>query len=186
MDTAAPPSIRTATRTGADSGADTPAHTPAHTPADSTADVRADLRAATRTGADDRVITTLAELCDLVRAGGTVYLRYSSGFATDCGGTSRDGESGLDLPGLSVNPLTPEAWWTRPLDDWLARQVCQYRHLAKEQERFPWVLTGECVGRGPDSEPLLARVVPLGRLHDDVLQEAGRVYDERFDAGNRP
>jgi hypothetical protein len=115
-----------------------------------------------------------------------VYLRYSCGFEADRDGTSSDGESGLDLPGLSVNPLTPEPWWTRPLGDWLARQVCQYRHLAEEEERFPWVLTGQCVGRGPDSEPLLTDVVPLGRLHEDLLQEAERVYGERFDTGNRP
>jgi hypothetical protein len=33
---------------------------------------------------------------------------------------------------------------------------------------------------------LLGDVKPLGRLHGDLLQEAGRVYDENFDTGNRP
>ncbi len=170
METAAPSRAETAHGTDRDTGTCT------------TTDSEAD----TGTDPGERVITTLDDLCNLVRDAGAVYLRYSSGFETDRGGTSRDGESGLDLPGLSVNPLTPERWWTRPLADWLARQICQYRHLAAEEERFAWVLEGECVGRGPDCEPLLADVVPLGRLHDDLLQEAGRVYDERFDAGNRP
>jgi hypothetical protein len=139
------------------------------------------------TGTDQRVIGTLSELADLVQSSETLYLRYSCGFEADQDSTSQDGESGLALPGLSVNPLTPEQWWTRPVEDWLARQICQYRHLAEEEEeRFPWVLTGTCVGRGPDCEPLLADVKPLGRLHESLLQEAGRVYDERFDTGNRP
>ena len=138
------------------------------------------------TGTDERVIGTLSELADLVQGAETLYLRYSCGFEADRGSTSEDGESGLALPGLSVNPLTPEQWWTRPLEDWLARQICQYRHLAEDEERFPWVLTGRCVGRGPDCEPLLADVKPLGLLHEDLLQEAERVYDERFDTGNRP
>ncbi|TKV29947.1 hypothetical protein FDK12_03440 [Arthrobacter sp. NamB2] len=137
-------------------------------------------------GADDRVIGSLEELAALVRGAETVYLRYSCGYEADRDSTSEDGESGLALPGLSVNPLTPEQWWTRPIEDWLARQICQYRHLAEDEERYPWVLTGSCVGRGPDCEPLLAEVEPLGRLHDGLLQEAERVYDERFDTGNRP
>ncbi|BBE22993.1 hypothetical protein MN0502_18760 [Arthrobacter sp. MN05-02] len=132
------------------------------------------------------MIGTIGELADLVQGSEPVYLRYSCGFEADRDSNSRDGESGLALPGLSVNPLTPERWWTRPLTDWLARQICQYRHLARDEERFPWVLTGSCVGRGPDCEPLLADVRPLGRLHEDLLQEAGRVYDENFDTGNRP
>jgi hypothetical protein len=172
MDTAAP------SRTGSEPGTDIRP--------DTEPDTDLDIEAGADPDTGERVIATLDELCELVEGPWTVYLRYSSGFEADRGGTSRDGESGLDLPGLSVNPLTPEQWWTRPLTDWLARQVCQYRHLAEEEERFPWVLRGRCVGRGPDSEPLLTDVVPLGRLHDDLLQEAGRVYDERFDTGNRP
>ncbi|WP_104118529.1 DUF6098 family protein [Arthrobacter sp. B1805] len=137
-------------------------------------------------GADDRVIGSLEELAALVQGAETVYLRYSCGYEADRDSASEDGESGLALPGLSVNPLTPEQWWTRPIEDWLARQICQYRHLAEDEERYPWVLTGSCVGRGPDCEPLLAEVKPLGQLHDGLLQEAERVYDERFDTGNRP
>lgn len=138
------------------------------------------------TCSDDRVIGTLEELADLVRTADTVYLRYSCGYEADRDSTSEDGESGLPLPGLSVNPLTPEQWWTRPLEDWLARQICQYLHLAEDEERFPWALTGSCVGRGPDCEPLLEDVRPLGRLHESLLHEAEHLYRERFDAGKRP
>jgi hypothetical protein len=138
------------------------------------------------TDTGSRVIGSLDELGKIVQGDEPVYLRYSCGFAADRDSTSKDGESGLTLPGLSVNPLTPEQWWTRPMRDWLARQICQYRHLAEEEDRFPWVLTGTCVGRGPDCEPLLTDVTPLGRLHDRLLHEAEKVYDERFDTGNQP
>ncbi len=90
------------------------------------------------------------------------------------------------MPGLSVNPLTPEPWWTRPLRDWLARQICQYEHLAEDGDRHAWVFTGTCVGRGPDCEPLLVEVTPVARLDPAVLRKAKRVYEEEFDAGNRP
>ncbi|KQN96756.1 hypothetical protein ASF21_15380 [Arthrobacter sp. Leaf234] len=135
---------------------------------------------------EERVVDSLEQLAGVVEDSGPVYLRYSCGFAADRTSTSRDGESGLTLPGLSVNPLTPEDWWTRPLEDWLARQICQYRHLAEQEERHAWILTGLPVGRGPDCEPLLTDVVPLGRISDRLLCEAGQVYDERFDAGNQP
>ncbi len=145
-----------------------------------------DAATATPAIADDQVIGTLGELSALVQVQDAVYLRYSCGYEADRDSTSEDGESGLALPGLSVNPLTPEQWWTRPVEDWLARQICQYLHLAKEEDRYPWVLTGTCVGRGPDCEPLLTDVVPLGRLHEELLQEAERLYGERFDTGKRP
>ncbi len=61
-----------------------------------------------------------------------------------------DTESGLDLPGLSVNPLHAEDWWVRPLEDWLARQVCQYKELRdKNPDRFAWALRGIEVGPVP-------------------------------------
>lgn len=137
-------------------------------------------------GFEERTIDSLEHLGRIVQESEATYLRYSCGFAADRTSASRDGESGLTLPGLSVNPLTPEDWWSRPLEDWLARQICQYRHLAEQEERFAWVLTGTPVGRGPDCEPLLTDVVPLGRVSDQLLHEAERVYGERFDAGNRP
>lgn len=133
-----------------------------------------------------RTFRTLEELEELVREQAPVYLRYSRGYDADSNSQSKDTESGLSLPGLSVNPLTPEGWWTRPLADWLARQICQYKHLYEQKERHAWVLTGNCVARGPDCEPLLVDVKPLGTLDHDLLKEAERIYQERFDAGNGP
>ncbi|MFC3299432.1 hypothetical protein FJV46_13720 [Arthrobacter agilis] len=137
-------------------------------------------------GTGRTIIRTLAELGRILQHHDSVYLRYSRGYEADRDSTSRDGESGLVLPGLSVNPLTPEDWWTRPLEDWLARQICQYRHVAEEEDRCAWILTGTTVGRGPDCEPLLVDVTPLGTLHEGLLQEAVRIYGERFEAGKRP
>jgi hypothetical protein len=112
------------------------------------------------------------------------YLRVSSGPDEDEGSTSKDYESGLELPGLSVNPLAPEAWWTRPLNEWLARQLCNYVHLAEEtQDRHAWVLAGEVVARGPDNEPVVAEFRPIAWIADDVLDEAKELYEERFDVG---
>ena len=131
-------------------------------------------------------ITTLAEMVDVVRSRERVYVRYSEGPERDRD-SSVDTESGLTLPGLSVNPLHPEEWWTRPLEDWLARQVCQYRELhEKNPDRFAWALTGVEVGRGPDCEPLLREVSPIARLDDQLLEEADRRYKARFRAGQGP
>jgi hypothetical protein len=110
------------------------------------------------------------------------YLRVSSGPDKDAGSTSRDYESGLDLPGLSVNPLAPASWWTRPRQEWLARQLCNYVHLAEDApERHAWVLAGEVVARGPDNEPLVREFRPIAWIADEVLQEAKALYEERFD-----
>ena len=134
-----------------------------------------------------RELESLDELVELVRSRPGLHVRYSEGIESDREGGSIDTESGLELPGLSVNPLDAEEWWTRPLADWLARQVCQYRHLSeKNPERFAWVLTGRQVGRGPDCEPLLADVEPVARLSDALLGEAEQRYNTRFDAGRGP
>jgi hypothetical protein len=135
---------------------------------------------------DEGLVDDLAELERLVRSVESLYVRYSKGYEDDADSGSTDTESGLALPGLSVNPLTPEAWWTRPLRDWLARQICQYGHLGEREGRHGWVLTGTCVGRGPDCEPLLTQVRPLGRLSHRLLQEAERVYEEKFNARQGP
>jgi hypothetical protein len=129
---------------------------------------------------------SLAQLADTVHRYGKLYVRYSEGPASDRDG-SVDTESGLTLPGLSVNPLHAQAWWTRPFEDWLARQVCQYRELSeKNPDRFAWVLSGTETGRGPDNEPLLRAVVPIARLEDQLLDEAARRYESRFHAGHGP
>lgn len=129
---------------------------------------------------------SLDELAATVHRYGRLYVRYSEGPAHD-GDESVDSESGLTLPGLSVNPLHAEAWWSRPFEDWLARQVCQYRELSeKNPDRFAWALCGTEVGRGPDCEPLLREVIPIARLDERLLEEADRRYQERFRAGRGP
>lgn len=132
-------------------------------------------------------LRTLDELEQLVRERPGLHVRYSEGPASDRGGGSIDTESGLELPGLSVNPLDPQPWWTRPVADWLARRLCQYRHLAQSNpDRFAWVMTGRIVARGPDCEPLLADAVPIARLADELLAEADDRYRSEFDAGRGP
>jgi Family of unknown function (DUF6098) len=133
------------------------------------------------------VIDTLAELERITATTEPTYVRYSKGPRHDAREKSIDTESGLELPGLSVNPLTAEAWWTRPAADWLARQVCQYQHLREQNpERRPWIVQGRVVARGPDCEPLLVNVRTIGMLSDRLLDEARQRYAERFDAGHGP
>ena len=130
---------------------------------------------------------TLTELADLVRAEPGLCVRYSAGPEHDSRQRSVDTESGLELPGLSVNPLAAEGWRTRPLADWLARQLCQYKHLAeRDPERRAWVLRGTIVGRGPDCERLLADISPAAMIEPALLAEAEARYRERFDAGVGP
>ncbi len=133
------------------------------------------------------MLERLEELERLVAANPDLHVRYSEGFEKDVGSGSMDTESGLELPGLSVNPLNPEEWWTRPVRDWLARQLCQYKHLQEQNpDRHAWVLRGKVVARGPDSEPLLADVEQVDVLSDALLDEAEQVYHERFARGRGP
>ena len=133
------------------------------------------------------LLHSLAELADAVRQAPGLHVRYSAGPDADASRTSIDTESGLELPGLSVNPLDPEGWWSRPLEDWLARQLCQYRHLAEQDgDRYAWILRGRVAGRGPDCEPLLDDVEPVARLDETLLDEAEARYGERFNAGRGP
>lgn len=132
-------------------------------------------------------IRSLSELAERVRSAPGLHVRYSEGPQHDADQRSMDTESGLELPGLSVNPLDAEKWWTRPLEDWLARQLCQYRHLAEQNpDRYAWILRGTFAGRGPDCEPLLGDVEPVAALDDRLLEEAERRYLEKFDAGRGP
>jgi len=120
----------------------------------------------------------------MVGDGQEAYLRYSRGPDADAQQASRDYESGLLLPGLSVIPLAPPSWWSRPVPDWLARQVCKYVQLTEgDPGRCAWVLTGSKVGLGPDQEPLITDPRPLAILADAVVEQAKRHYHERFDVG---
>lgn len=130
------------------------------------------------------VIDDLAELTDLVTRRRDLFLRYSKGPAADAAsGPSRDYESGLRMPGLSVTTMTPEPWWTRPAADWVARRICKYAELGAERDRYPWLLTGRVVGWGPDHEPLVADVAAVARIGPHALEAAMRRYRERFDVG---
>ncbi|WP_435110842.1 DUF6098 family protein [Nocardiopsis synnemataformans] len=132
-------------------------------------------------------VTSLSELADLVRGHDRLYLRYSDGPEQDRHVVSKDYESELELPGLSVTVLTPESWWTRPLEDWLSRQVRKYASLVEEDpDRVGWVLQGDTVAHGPDHEPLLSRVRPVAYLSEAVMEEAQSRYRQRFEAGRKP
>lgn len=129
-------------------------------------------------------VDDIAELVRLVGRRADIYLRYSRGPDADAVRSSRDYEADLDLPGLSVTPLSPPSWWARPAVDWVARQICKYIDIAEQTEdRRPWVLAGQEVSRGPDHEPIVADVEPLAWLGDDVLAAATELYRERFDVG---
>jgi hypothetical protein len=141
----------------------------------------------TRTAAagdsDLPIVGNLAAIVVLVERHGMLYLRYSKGPTSDAeAGRSRDYESGLEMPGLSVTVVSPEPWWTRPVEDWVARRICKYDEL-DDEERYPWLLTGQPVGFGPDHEPLLQKPRPVARVGTAALHEARRVYEERFDVG---
>jgi len=143
-------------------------------------------RLVTQSAASPVRLETLPELASMLGSA-PLYVRYSKGPDSDMHETSVDTESGLELPGLSVNPLDPESWWRRPTLDWLARQLCQYKHLRdRNHERAAWVVRGEVVGRGPDSEPLLANVEFMAELTEGLLDEAEERYTTRFDAGQGP
>lgn len=136
---------------------------------------------------EEDVLVSLEQLEALLGRFPELHVRYSEGPTADAGRVSVDTESGLELPGLSVNPLQPERWWTRPVSDWLARQLCQYKYLQERNpERFAWILTGRTAARGPDCEPLVRGVRPIARLAGTVLEEAESRYREHFDAGQAP
>jgi hypothetical protein len=129
------------------------------------------------------VIDSLDELTRLVEHKSDVYLRYSHGPERDADdAASCDYESDVMMPGVSVTPVAPEAWWPRPARDWIARRIRQYAHLS-ESGRYAWVLTGDVVGHGPDHEPLVKPFQPIARLSQKVLDEAETCYRDRFNVG---
>jgi Family of unknown function (DUF6098) len=127
-------------------------------------------------------VERLAELSALAEGPIPVYLRYSPGPVSDAAHPSTDHESGLVMPGLSVNPLRAPHWWSLPAADWVARAVCQYLRELAEGAR-PWVLSGEVVGVGPDNEPLLAEIRPIAWVSGSLIREAHQRYQERLAAG---
>ncbi|MEU2254248.1 DUF6098 family protein [Nocardia xishanensis] len=130
-------------------------------------------------------IYSLDELAELVQGRDTIYLRYSHGPERDRGsGPSRDFEADVALPGWSVTTVAPEEWWPRPTREWVARRLCKYADLgAQNDSRFPWLLTGRVVGRGPDHEPLVTDFVPIAKIAESVVEEGLRVYRRSFAIG---
>ncbi|MEV7081204.1 DUF6098 family protein [Streptomyces sp. NPDC093516] len=123
-----------------------------------------------------RVVRTLDELAELVDGDQDLYVRWSRGPGTDLrDGSSTDELTGVPMPGLSANPLDVEEWWEdRPVRLWVARRLYDYAHLPHEKGPGvrPWVLTGKEIARGPDNEPLVIDVRPLGWVDLRVIDEA--------------
>lgn len=125
-------------------------------------------------------ISSLDELAALV--GSDVYVRWSKGPSADAASTSTDALTGVDLPGLSANPLRVEPWWgSRSVRLWVARRLYDYRHL--RELRGPdvraWVLRGDEVGRGPDNEPLVSCRESVAWISDDALTECEALVAEQ-------
>lgn len=126
---------------------------------------------------------SLEELTRLVVDRRGLYVRWSRGPQHDLTEvSSRDDLTGVKLPGLSASPLDLEDWWgERPVHVWVARRLYDYCHLprVKDSRTRPWVLHGAEEGRGPDNEPLVTNVEPLGWIADQVIAEARRIITEQ-------
>lgn len=125
------------------------------------------------------VVSGISELASLVKHRGTIHVRFSEGPDEDARQARVDAESGLQMPGVSAYALSPPEWWKRPLEDWLARQLCQYVDLTATGRRA-WLLTGTEMGEGPDREALLGHIRPVGWIAPELLAEAQERYQERF------
>ncbi|MFJ3202873.1 DUF6098 family protein [Streptomyces sp. NPDC086989] len=122
------------------------------------------------------VIGTLDELTDFIAHRKRLYVRWSLGPDVDLPAlASRDDLTGIALPGLSASPLDVEPWWSeRPLRLWAARRLYDYAHLpqVKGHRVRPWLLRAREIGRGPDNEPLVTGIEPLGWIDRAVIDEA--------------
>jgi len=146
----------------------------------------------TRSGTVMPVLDDLDQVVALLRhaaAGERLYVRWSRGpdvdLACEPDQSSRDALTGIDLPGLSANPLAVEDWWgDRPLRLWVARRLYDYRHLRELRGPGvrPWVLVGEQCGRGPDNEPLVRCHLPLAWVSERALRQAEREVEEQASA----
>jgi hypothetical protein len=125
---------------------------------------------------------SLDELVELAGGRDDLFVRWSAGPDADQDTTSCDELTGVELPGLSANPLAVEEWWgDRSLRLWVARRLYDYRHLRELRgpQVRPWILEGEEVGRGPDNEPLVTFRRAVAWLHPDVVVESTRLVDEQ-------
>ena len=127
------------------------------------------------------VLETLDELVVLLGDRRDLYVRWSAGPAADASGRSRDSLTGVELPGLSANPLAVERWWAdRSPRIWVARRLYDYQHLERRggTGAKPWVLAGRECGRGPDNEPLVDEVEPLAWLAPDAARRARQIIED--------
>lgn len=125
-------------------------------------------------------VSSLDELAELLERGEPLYIRWSRGPDVDAGTTSRDELTGVELPGLCVNPLSLESWWgDRSPRMWAARRLYDYRHLQEQRGAGvrPWILRGTEVGRGPDNEPIVDDIEPVAWVSDAVVSEATEVVE---------
>ncbi|MEU5098285.1 DUF6098 family protein [Streptomyces sp. NPDC020996] len=130
------------------------------------------------------VLRDLREPARLVDSTPHLYVRWSHGPEADENHReSRDALTGVRMSGLSANPLDVEPWWEdRPVELWVARRLYDYSHLPREKGEGvrPWVLRGRVEGRGPDNEPLVTNVEPVGWVDETVIREAAAaVVDQR-------
>jgi hypothetical protein len=138
-----------------------------------------------------RTVQNLTELAALVEEKGQderLYVRWSKGPGEDLAGgpvneqSSRDGLTGITLPGLSANSLRVEPWWgDRPVRLWVARRLYDYRHVRAQRGPGvrPWVLAGEERGRGPDNEPLVVCRRAIAWISETALRECERAVAEQ-------
>ncbi|MGW2566227.1 DUF6098 family protein [Streptomyces sp. NPDC001537] len=123
--------------------------------------------------------SSLHELAALVAVRRGLYIRWSVGPEADlAASSSTDDLTGVPLPGLSANSLDVEDWWgDRPTHIWVARRLYDYAHLprVKGARIRPWVQAAEEAGRGPDNEPLVTDVRPLGWISPQVITEADMI-----------
>jgi hypothetical protein len=125
------------------------------------------------------VVDDLDDLVHLVEVTPDLYVRWSRGPEFDLETTSVDHLTGVELPGLSANPLAVEPWWgDRPARIWVARRLYDYRHLGEQPGVAPWLLVGEEVARGPDNEPVVRCHRPVARLGAGVIDEAERSVEQ--------
>jgi len=128
-------------------------------------------------GEHSSAVPVLESIDDVVaivaKSGRPVFVRFSSAVPDGDDEASIDHETGLELPGLSVNPLNPPAWWRgRELEEWVVRRICTYAHLqARDPDRSCWLVPGVVVDRGPDNEPLIVPDRPLAKIAREVVEE---------------
>lgn len=142
-------------------------------------------RAGMRLAVTVRSLDELARLVAEWDGPDELYVRWTDDVERDVRTeVSRDELTGIELPGLSVNCLHLESWWgDRPVRDWLARRLHDYRHLPEVRgpDTRPWVLAGTETGRGPDNEPLAKKCTPIAEIDLAVIDEALRIVRQLGD-----